>query len=200
MNKSMFVIFFTACFMMCCSAKSDSADFASSPAIVSNDVDLEESVVLKEVEIPSSLSIIPDRNNKLDIGKLKISSGDVYNDLYIGKVVSEELINIKNIVIQEKIGTRDFGPIDGIEDSKLRFGWNNRNRVLFFELIDSSIKFDCGLGLGSEIRDVLLELGNPNSAGDNWVRYQNIDFELIGVMFYYDVKGFVNKIIVFSYT
>jgi hypothetical protein len=98
---------------------------------------------------------------------------------FIGKTVKEEA---NTQVISTLFGV-PFGPIDGLYNNHIKIGWNNRNRILYIEALSPEVKTQDGIVIGDTKERVLTILGVPYIEKPDEYRYQNIDFELIGIIF-----------------
>ncbi|MDR2478409.1 MAG: hypothetical protein LBD48_03745 [Treponema sp.] len=141
-----------------------------------------------------------DQENKFivnDQSKFEIESAMIITPdsekWFIGKTVKEEA----NTQIISTLFGVPFGPIDGLYNNHIKIGWNNRNRILYIEVLSSEVKTQDGIVIGDTKERVLSILGIPYIEKINEYRYQNIDFELIGIIFQF-CGNRVSKIIVFS--
>jgi hypothetical protein len=117
----------------------------------------------------------------------------------IGQSVDEKIFAKSNVVIKTDIFNVPFGPINGYVDANVKIGWNNRKKVLYVEAVSTEVKTSDGLRIGATKEDVVNILGIPFMEKSNIYRYQNTEFEVIGVLFIFDKKNIVERIIMFSY-
>jgi hypothetical protein len=79
-----------------------------------------------------------------------------------------------------------FGPLDGYKNGLFQVGWNNQNRVLYFEILSNSVTTQDGLKIGDTKDRVLEFLGVPFIETSSIYRFQNIEFEVIGILFQFE--------------
>jgi len=156
-----------------------------------------------EITVPSAQVYIRKINedSRIEIESVSVSTPDG-ETWYIGRRITEEFIEKANTIISTDLFGITFGPIDGFEDNLLRIGWNNRNRVLYIEVLSDKIKTKDGIALGDSKEKVLDILGIPYievvNEDVNQLRYDNTDFEVRGLLFQFD-NDIVIKIYLFSY-
>jgi hypothetical protein len=199
-------ILFCFCFICCINKKTQTAELEN--AEQSNDQSSKASEIIQhelnniDMLNQTSSSIQADtrkinQHSRLELESVSVTTleGDVW---YIGKDVNEEYTKMSNTIITTSIFGVPFGPIDGCEDEQLKIGWNNRNRVLYVEVLSNKVKTYDGISLGDTKEKVIELLGDPYIEEYNQFRYQNIDFEMIGILFQFE-EGVVTKIFLFGY-
>jgi hypothetical protein len=118
---------------------------------------------------------------------------------YIGKKLDDSVLEKKNVTIATKMFGVEFGPIDGYSDDTLKIGWNNRNRVVYIEILSPTLRLPSGLALGASKSEVINLLGLPYMEKKHEFRYQNIETEVIGVLFIFSADDRVESIVMFAY-
>jgi hypothetical protein len=148
--------------------------------------------------IPSQGVEVVNENSTLDLESilLRTSNGE---DWFIGKEIGDELKAMANHTITTDIFGGSFGPIDGYADTSLIIGWNNQNRVVYLELLDNNIQTANGLTIGATQEEVLEKFGEPYLRTKNMFRYQNSEFEIVGIIFIFNENNIVKKIVLFTY-
>ena len=124
-----------------------------------------------------------------------VPDGDIW---YIWKSVDEGFTEKANTVVVTDIFDVAFGPIDGFENEFLRIGWNNRNRVMYIEVLSNEVITHDGIRLGHSKEKIIDILGDPFIKDSDQFRYQNIDFEVAGMLFLFE-NNVVTKIYLFAY-
>ena len=117
---------------------------------------------------------------------------------FIGQVVNDDVIRKSNIQIDSALFGVVFGPIKGYVDDNIKIGWNNQNRILYIELLSGNFETIDGIRLGDSKEKIKDALGLPYSESSNEYRYQNIEFEVIGIIFQF-IDDRASNIVLFSY-
>jgi hypothetical protein len=124
-----------------------------------------------------------------------LASGEKW---FIGQDVDDEVIAKSNIVVETSMFGKRFGPIDGFEDGNVKVAWNDQKRIIYIEVLISTVKTYSGLTLGSKRTDVLDTLGIPRLETENTLRYDNAWDEIFGIIFQFENDSAV-KIVLFVY-
>ena len=119
--------------------------------------------------------------------------------MWIGQRVDHKLISKSNVVIETDMFGVPFGPIPGFADKNTKVGWNNQKRILYVEALSREVATSDGLRIGATKEDVLKALGIPIMESASTFRYQNTEYEVLGILFLFDQNGRVERIILFGY-
>ena len=79
-----------------------------------------------------------------------------------------------------------FGDIEGYESHDTIIGWNNMNAVIFITTIDPAARTQSGITIGSSRQEVIRAYGEEYSSTKNRMQYINNEFELVGMIFYFE--------------
>ncbi len=148
------------------------------------------------VDVPTRVATNTPKEVAKEALVLHSADGETWS---IGKVIEDEILEQKNIVISTSEFGVEFGPIDGFDSGSLILGWNDRKRLLYVATTSAEIRTVDGLGVGLRKTAVLERLGPPIAETERLLRYQNTDTELVGILFYLNQDGLVTKIVLFSY-
>jgi len=165
-------------------------------------------------DISSVKLAYPEKTKVLGTGKIEkqiVNTGSVFNvssasvqtehggNWFIGQTVGSDLITSSNVKISTNELGVQFGPIEGFKDDDVTIGWNNQRKVVFIEINSLSVKTVDGVKKKLGKNDVFKLLGVPFVDKTNQWRYQNTEFEVVGMIINFDNNGIVEKIIIFSY-
>jgi hypothetical protein len=117
---------------------------------------------------------------------------------FMGKKLDDIFTRKANTSISSDLFGVKFGPINGFKSELMQIGWNNQNRVLYIEVFSRAIKTNDGLAIGDTQEKVLKTLGLPYIETSNQYRYQNVDFEVVGIIFQFENER-IKKIILYCY-
>jgi hypothetical protein len=117
---------------------------------------------------------------------------------FTGQDVDDEVIAKSNIVVETSMFGPYFGPLDGFEDGKVKVAWNDQKRILYIEVLRSTVKTYSGLTLGSKRTDVLDTLGIPHFESKHTLRYDNSWDGTWGIIFQFE-NDIAVKIVLFAY-
>jgi len=115
----------------------------------------------------------------------------------IGQTINQDTIDKSNIILKGDFFEINLGELLGFEENNIQIGWNNRNRLIYVSTTNKNTKTINGIGIGSSKKEVIDILGTAYLSTSNRLRYQNIDFELQGMVLYF-VNDKVNRIIIFA--
>jgi hypothetical protein len=118
---------------------------------------------------------------------------------FIGKDVEEEIITKTNTTVTTDLFGVEFGPINGFKNEELIAAWNNQKRVLYIEILSPTAKTNDGLTLGSSKQELVAILGEPRIKKQNSFRYDNLEFEVQGIIFQFDDNDIITRIVLYSY-
>ena len=79
-----------------------------------------------------------------------------------------------------------FGDIKGYENQNSIIGWNNMNAVIFITTVDPTARTQSGITIGSSRQEVVRAYGEEYLSTKNRMQYINNDFELVGMIFYFE--------------
>jgi hypothetical protein len=117
---------------------------------------------------------------------------------FMGKKLDGIFTSKANVSISSDLFGVKFGPINGFKSDLMQVGWNNQNRVLYIEVFSRDVKTNDGLAIGNTREKVLETLGSPYIETYNQYRYQNMDFEVVGIIFQFENERIL-KIILYCY-
>ena len=94
---------------------------------------------------------------------------------------------ISNIILEAPfMEFYKFGDIEGYENRDTIIGWNNMNAVIFITTVDPAARTQSGITIGSTREEVIRVYGEEYLATENRIQYINSDFELVGMIFYFE--------------
>lgn len=212
MNRKieLLVVFFIFLFLVGCSKQKSDTNFVQNGILLEQTDDQSNKaseiiqpernngdILIQAQPIIQVDTVKMNRHSRLELESISVTTpeGDVW---YIWKDVSEEYTKISNTIVTTSIFGVPFGPIDGYENEQLKIGWNNRNRVLYVEVLSNKVKTFDGITLGDTKEKVIDLMGDPYIEDYNQLRYQNIDFEMAGILFQFE-RGIITKIFLFGY-
>lgn len=137
------------------------------------------------------------RESRINIESIAITTPDGER-WFMGKKVDDGFTQKANTSISSDLFGVKFGPIKGLKNDLMQVGWNNQNRVTYIEIFSRTIKTNDGLAIGDTKETVLETLGLPYIETSNQYRYQNIDFEVVGIIFQFENERII-KIILYCY-
>ena len=79
-----------------------------------------------------------------------------------------------------------FGDIKGYESHDTIIGWNNMNAVIFITTVAPTARTQSGITIGSSRQEVVRAYGAEYLSTKNRMQYINNDFELVGMIFYFE--------------
>ncbi|MGI5174410.1 SH3 domain-containing protein [Treponema sp. OMZ 840] len=79
-----------------------------------------------------------------------------------------------------------FGDLPGCEKDGTVFAWNNMNSIIFITTVNPAAVTPLGITIGSTKEDVLRAYGKPFLTTKNRIEYNNSDYELVGMIFYFE--------------
>ncbi len=176
---------------------SNSAKGNAEPKVVPTANSVVPSSVVAEVPVMPSKEIV-NEDSGLNIESVAVLTPEA-DRWFIGKTIGEETINKKNCTITTDVFGATFGPIDGYRNDSMIIGWNNRNRIVYIEIVTNSVKTVDGFTIGSSKQDILSKFGVPYIETEDQFRYQNTDFEIVGILFKFDKSDKVISTILFTY-
>lgn len=103
----------------------------------------------------------------------------------LGSTKSKEMIS--NIILEAPfMEFYKFGDIEGYESHDTIIGWNNMNSVIFITTIAPVARTQSGITIGSSRQEVIRAYGEEYSSTKNRMQYINNEFELVGMIFYFE--------------
>lgn len=173
---------------------------------VASDADERESddsqnlVSSKNIPVFSRDIEYPDDHQPLDYEQTFIveSDGTTWK---IGDEASPELRERQNVTVEERLIERSmpFGPIPGVKTQQVIAAWNNQDRILYIEALDSAVRTTDDLHIGMHRDDIIETIGTPQASGADFIRYLNLDIEPIWLVFHFDERGVASRMIVFLF-
>lgn len=154
--------------------------------------------ISKNIEIASEVKYESLEKIKISLDYMKVYLPNE-ESYYIGMNAEEDLLLKKNTSIETTRFGGQFGPIDGYSNGSIILGWNNQNRIVYIEILNAEIKTKDHIGLNSSEDEVLEVFGAPHIEKDDVLRYQNTDFEVVGILFDLNPDRRVSKITIFTY-
>ena len=115
----------------------------------------------------------------------------------IGQKVNAEVVSQSNVVVENGIFEISIGRLKGFRDGKTIIAWNDQTRLIYIETTNPTAKNINGIGIGSSRAEVLSALGEPFLKTTERYRYQNLEYEMQGIILYF-VNNRVSRIICFA--
>lgn len=107
-----------------------------------------------------------------------------------GYITRENIVRLLNDMSQNEyvlfMEFYKFGDIEGYENRDTIIGWNNMNAVIFITTVDPAARTQSGITIGSTREEVIRVYGEEYLATENRIQYINSDFELVGMIFYFE--------------
>ena len=137
------------------------------------------------------------RESNINIKSMTIkdrTNGEIW---YIGQKLPEKLK--ANSIIETELINKTVVNLDSYDNGRIKIGWNNQMRIIYIQIYSNDIETTDSLKIGSTREEVIKKLGVPYLEKEDFIRYQNIEKEIVGIIFYFDKTGKVVKIILFNY-
>ncbi|MCK7485519.1 MAG: outer membrane protein assembly factor BamE [Bacillus subtilis] len=149
----------------------------------STEVDVAEKPVINESAVTKLNSI-----NQVEINGVQWK---------LGQIANEDILKKENTVFSGDFFEVAIGDLKGYSESEIQIGWNNRNRIIYISTTNSETRTIDNLGIGSTKQEVLSTLGTPYLSTSKRLRFQNLEYELQGIVFYFS-EDKVIRIVLFA--
>lgn len=160
------------CFSSCFAQKDSSKD----------DIDVEQPVINK-----SATTKLESINQVIILGK----------HWKLGQLADAEMLKKANTVLTGDFFEVKIGDLKGLTENETQVGWNNQSRIIYISTTNPDAHTISNLGIGSTKQEILGILGTPYLSTSKRLRYQNLEYELQGIVFYFS-EDRVIRIVLFA--
>ncbi|MBP5328458.1 MAG: hypothetical protein J6Y75_00990 [Spirochaetaceae bacterium] len=169
-------------------------DFTDTVNISVNNKENQESFYNVNSVSTSIQENLNDNYSTIDLLSIIIVDNEIYT---LGEEVPKDLKS--NFILQNNFFetfSKD-AKLDAFVENNTTIGWNNRNRIVFISTENPNAKTLLNIGVGSTKDEVFEKYGEPNMKEANCYKYENYDYEFIGLFFYFN-DDTVYKIVSFA--
>lgn len=191
MEKSLLnkiLLIFVFCLLSC--SKKNMAAMETETTLIEN----KDYISFGTAELAESSMIFS--NNHLEIEFLNkiIVDSNIYT---LGDKISEKIES--NYILENKFffAFNKDTKLNALSENKTIIGWNKNNRIVFISSENEKAKTTLNVGVGDTEEDVYKKYGEPTTKGNNCYRYENYEYEFMGLVFYFENKK-VYRIVSFS--